>query len=174
MAQNTNLETASPETERLPERAKETEPGLEAIAAAAADLGRRIVWLPGAHSSRFFLERYRTLCQALKPVLSSFQGPLPKKPVGDDFHWLYDNLHLLYSDLYGTKTGFKLVRKLPHVRTPEGTITPRVVALVGGYLAATGYEFAEASLSSFVQSFQQSTALKLVELWALCSESSRH
>ena len=35
------------------------------------------------------------------------------------------------------KEGFKLVRKLPHVRTPDGAIAPRVVALAAGYLATS-------------------------------------
>ena len=65
------------------------------------------------------------------------------------------------------KEGFKLVRKLPHVRTPDGATAPRVVALAAGFLASTGYEFSERSLNGYVQSFQQSTPLRLHELWAL-------
>jgi hypothetical protein len=65
------------------------------------------------------------------------------------------------------KEGFKLVRKLPHVRTPDGTITPRVLALAAGFLAAGGYEFRQESLNGYVQAFQKNAALKLHELWAL-------
>ena len=74
-------------------------------------------------------------------MLRAFQGSPPKGAVGDDFRWLNDNLRLLHADLRGTKDGFKLVRKLPHVRTPDGAITPRVVALAAGFLATTSYEF---------------------------------
>src|SRR6267143_1556357 len=119
MPQNTHLEIASAEAERRAEARKETTPDLDALGLAAADLGRRLVWLPGTHSSRFFSERYRALCRALKPVLVAFREPLPKKPVGNDFRWLNDNLRLLHADLRGTKEGFKLVSKLPHVRTPD-------------------------------------------------------
>ena len=66
-----------------------------------------------------------------------------------------------------TKEGFKLVRKLPHVRTPDGAVAPRVMALAAGFLATRGYDFSESSLVTYVQAFQQSTVLKLVELWAL-------
>ena len=45
----------------MPEPPKEAGPNLEALGAAAADLGRRLVWLPGTRSSRFFSERYRAL-----------------------------------------------------------------------------------------------------------------
>ena len=159
--------SSSAEAERLAETRKETAPNPDALGLAAADLGRRLVWLPGTHSSRFFIERYRALCRAFKPVLLAFQEPPPKKSVGDDFRWLNDNLRLLHADLRGTKEGFKLVRKLPHVRTPDGALAPRAVAVAAGFLAATGYEFNEDSFSSYVQAFQQNTVLKLVELWAL-------
>src|SRR3984893_16457073 len=167
MPQHTHIESA--EAERPPEPPKETTPDLNALSVAAADLARRLAWLPGTHSSRFFRERSRPPARVLKPVLAAFHGRLPEKPVGDDFHWLYDNIRLLHSDLHGIKDGFKSIRKLPHVRTPDGAITPRVVALAAGFLAAAGYEFSEKSLSQYVQAFQQSTPLKLRELWALVS-----
>jgi cyclic beta-1,2-glucan synthetase len=167
MPPDTHIEILSADAERVPEPPKEAVPDLEALAAAAADLGRRLVWLPGNHPFHFFSDRHRTLRRALKPVLTEFRGSLPKRPIGDDFRWLYDNLRLLHSDLRGLKEGFKLVRKLPHVRTPDGTVGPRVLALAAGFLAACGYEFSERSLNGYVQAFQQSTALRLHELWAL-------
>ena len=167
MPPDTHIAMLSADAERLPEPPKETGPSLEALTAAAEDLGRRLVWLPETRSARHFSERHRALRRALNPVLAGIRGPLPKKPIGDDFRWLYDNLRLLHSDLRSMKEGFQLARKLPHVRTPDGAIAPRVVALAGGFLATTGYEFSEKSLSVYVQAFQQSTALKLRELWAL-------
>jgi cyclic beta-1,2-glucan synthetase len=167
MPENTHLELVSAEAERVAGTAIEPSPSLDALSTAAADLGRRLTWLPGMRSSRFFSERYRALCQALKPALVTFRGPLPKTTVGDDFRWLYDNLRLVRADVRSTKDGFKLVRKLPHVRTPDGAIVPRVVALAAGFLAASGYEFSEESFTAYVQAFQQSTVLKLAEIWAM-------
>ncbi len=167
MPQDIHIETPSPGAERGPEPPKETTPDLDALSAAAADLSRRLVWLPGPHSARFFSERHRALRKSLRPLLPAFRGSLAKKTVGDDFRWLYDNLRLVHSGLRGAKEGFKLVRKLPHVRTPDGAVTPRVLALAAGFLAATGYDFSEKSLNCFVQAFQLSTVLKLHELWAL-------
>ena len=167
MPPDTHIEMLNAEAERLPEPPKEAGPNLEALGAAAADLGRRLVWLPGTHSARFFSERYRALRRAIRPVLRAFQGSVPTTVVGDDFRWLNDNLRLVHADLRGTKDGFKLVRKLPHVRTPDGAIAPRVVALAAGYLATTSYEFSVNSLNAYVQAFQQSTVLRMVELWAL-------
>jgi len=167
MPPDTHIEMLNAEAERQPEPSKETGPNLEALSLAAADLGRRLVWLPGTHSSRFFSERYRALGRAIRPVLRHFHGPPPKNTVGDDFRWLNDNLRLLHGDLRSTKEGFKRVRKLPHVRTPDGAVAPRVVALAAGFLATSGYDFSESSLVAYVQAFQQSTVLRMIELWAL-------
>ena len=167
MPPDTHIEMLNTEAERQPEPSKETGPNLEALNLAAADLGRRLVWLPGTHSSRFFSERYRALGRAIRPVLRHFHGPSAKSEVGDDFRWLNDNLRLLHGDLRSTKEGLKRVRKLPHVRTPDGAVAPRVVALAAGYLATAGYDFNEASLISYVHAFQQSTVLRMIELWAL-------
>ena len=87
--------------------------------------------------------------------------------MGDDYRWINDNLRLVHSDLRGTKDGFKLVRKLPHVRTPDGATAPRVVALAAGYLSTSGYDFTQSGLLAYVQAFQQNTPLRVVELWAL-------
>ena len=88
--------------------------------------------------------------------------------MGDDFRWLNDNLRLVHSDLRGTKDGFKLVRKLPHVRTPDGATRsacscrwPRDIWRPPATSSAIN------SLNAYVQAFQQSTALRMVELWAL-------
>jgi len=167
MPPDTHIEMLNAEAERQPEPSKETGPNLEALSLAAADLGRRLVWLPGTHSSRFFSERYRALSRAIRPVLRHFHGPPPKNSVGDDFRWLNDNLRLLHGDLRSTKEGFKRVRKLPHVRTPDGAVAPRVVALAAGFLATCGYDFSESALVAYVQAFQQSTVLRMIELWAL-------
>ena len=99
--------------------------------------------------------------------MGAFQRPGPKETVGDDFRWINDNLRLLHADLRATKDGFKLVRKLPHVRPPDGATAPRVVALAAGYLSTSGYDFTQAGLVAYVQAFQQNTPLKVVELWAL-------
>ena len=160
MPPDTHIETLDAEADRQPEPPKETGPNLEALSSAAADLGRRLVWLPDTRSPRFFSERYRALSRAIRPVLRDFHRPAPKRAVGDDFRWLNDNLRLLHSDLRGTKDGFKLVRKLPHVRTPDGATAPRVVALAAGYLATSGYDFSESGLLAYVQAFQQNTPLR--------------
>ena len=167
MPPDTHIETLGADADRQPEPPKEPAPNLEALSSAAADLGRRLVWLPDTRSPRFFFERYRALTRAIRPVLRAFHRPAPKETVGDDYRWINDNLRLVHSDLRGTKDGFKLVRKLPHVRTPDGATAPRVVALAAGYLSTSGYDFTQSGLLAYVQAFQQNTPLRVVELWAL-------
>ena len=80
MPPDTHIEMLSAEAERLPEPSKEAAPDLEALSAAAADLGRRLVWLPGTHSPRLFLRALPRPSPGLRPVLRSFQRPSPKRP----------------------------------------------------------------------------------------------
>src|ERR1700730_15909561 len=68
MPPDTHIEMLNADAERQPEPSKETGPNLETLSLAAADLGRRLVWLPGTRSSRFFSERYRALGGAIRPV----------------------------------------------------------------------------------------------------------
>jgi len=163
MPPDTHIETLGADADRQPDT-KEPAPNLEALSSAAADLGRRLVWLPDTRSPRFFFERYRALTRALRPVLRAFHRPAPKESVGDDYRWINDNLRLVHSDLRGTKDGFKLVRRLPHVSTPDGATAPRVVALAAGYLSTSGYDFTQSGLLAYVQAFQQNTPLRVVEL----------
>ena len=166
MPQDTHIEMLGSEAERQPEPPKEAVPDLTALSEAAADLGRRLVWLPGPHSARFFAERHSALQKAIKPVLAPFEGGCQKNRSGMISLGLRQPPPGAFQPARA-KEGFKLVRKLPHVRTPDGGVTPRVLALAAGFLAATGYEFSEHSLNGYVQAFQQSTVLNLHELWAL-------
>ena len=80
MPPDTHIEMLNAEAERLPEPSKETGPNLEALGAAAADLGRRLVWLPDTHSSRFFSERYRALAPRHQTRAAGFSGSAARRP----------------------------------------------------------------------------------------------
>ena len=76
-------------------------------------------------------------------------------------------MYLLGGELQETCGTFNATHKLPQVRTPDGTIIPRIAALAEGFLAASSFQFSEASFTSYIQAFQQVTVLKLAELWML-------
>ena len=138
-----------------------------ALGLNAAELARNLAWLPNTPSSRVLTERWRTLSRSLEPVLASLQAPLRDQKVSDDFRWLHDHVNLLYSELRSTGDLLKTLRKLPHVRLPSGAVVPRVAALAEGMLAATEYRFSQEAFTCYVRSFQESSVLKIKELWAL-------
>ncbi len=140
---------------------------VRALGLNAAELARNLAWLPNTPSSRVLTERWRTLSRSLEPVLASLQAPLRDQKVSDDFRWLHDHVNLLYSELRSTGDLLKTLRKLPHVRLPSGAVVPRVAALAEGMLAATEYRFSQEAFTCYVRSFQESSVLKIKELWAL-------
>src|SRR5580704_356598 len=140
---------------------------VRALGLNAAELARNLAWLPNTPSSRVLTERWRTLSRSLELVLASLQAPLRDQKVSDDFRWLHDHVNLLYSELRSTGDLLKTLRKLPHVRLPSGAVVPRVAALAEGMLAATEYRFSQEAFTCYVRSFQESSVLKIKELWAL-------
>ena len=97
----------------------------------------------------------------------SLEIRLQNSEVSDDYRWLHDNLAMLQSELAATSGTVTVLHKLPHVRTRDGVIAPRVSALAQGLLRAMNFEFSEEAFSVFVEAFQQRTVLKMAELWAL-------
>jgi len=168
MSQSTHLEPDNAEAEGVGQHASEMASDLPGLTVRAEQLARALAWTPGEHASRPFLSQCRNLSRTLKRLLTKLESPAPKT-VSDDFRWLYDAIRLLEAELEDAQETFKKRRELPHVRAQNGTVIPRVAAVVGTFLAATEYRFEEPSFTAFVQAFQQVTALKMVELWMLVS-----
>jgi hypothetical protein len=129
----------------------------------ANELAHKLAWLPNQHTLRLFRERCRILGRALKPLLVSLQAR-PPKTMSDDFRWLQDNTRLYEAELDDTCEAFKLTRKLPYVRPPQGEVAPRIALLAAGYLNSAEYEFSDRSFSAYVQAFQEVMPLKWIEL----------
>jgi len=168
------MEMPNPDTEvvrsdaELPSRDQLDVPSDEqALRSNAAQLAHKLGWQPSVKSSRYFVERARAVTKALRPVLAKLHGPAPKTRMSDDFHWLHENVNLLYTEIQGIGTALKPLQKRPHVRTPSGVIVPRVAALAEGFLAATERQFGDSAFVAYVGAFQESTVLKIAELWAL-------
>jgi len=165
MPQKVHLEMVSAEAEPL-ESSTELPANQHALCSSAEELARGLSWLPSESSSRIFIERCRRLSKAFRPLLGALEAPL-RGTSSDDFRWLYDNTHLIVSELEAASETFKLRRKTPHVRTESGAIIPRVAALAEAFLARAAYEFSESTFTAYVAAFQQQTVLKMKELWAL-------
>ncbi len=167
MPQNTHIELIEAETERVPQGAKESAPDLDRLSSNAAEVAQLLAWNPSVHASPFFTVRWNAMAAVLRPVLDKVKRS-PKDPSEtDDVRWLRENLPLLWSHFWSTKNAFKLLSHLPHVQTPRGTTIPRVAGVAEALLHAVGFEFSEAALVAYLSAFQESTALKFGELWAL-------
>jgi len=169
MPQNTHLEIVTAEEAHL------SGPGLktrdpETLRAKAEELARSLNWLPNTPSSRVYAQRSSALIRAFKPIFRVVDGPPPESPVSDDFRWLYDNSRLAYSDLHGAARALRLRAKSPHVRTQNGEVIPRALAIAEGFLATVSYEFSEPEFTLYVEAFQKVTVLKLNELGTLGSK----
>jgi len=137
-----------------------------ALRVRAAELARNLAWLPGQPASRPFRNRCRTLFRALKPLLTALESPPPRK-ISDDFRWLRDNFRLLESEQEDVRETFEVRHKAPHVRTPTGSIVPRIAALAEDFVAASAHQFSESGFVAYIQAFQEVTVLKMAELWML-------
>src|SRR5271170_3363108 len=116
MPENVHLEMISAEAERRFEPAGEMPSSERTLRSNAAELAQSLSWLPSESRSKIFVGRCRELSKAFKPVLRRLEGPLPAPATSDDSRWLFDNVHLVTSELDDATETFKLRRKLPHVR----------------------------------------------------------
>ncbi len=164
---DSHIELFREETASQPKGLLDSASQEQALRANAAQLAHKLGWQPSVKSSRYFVERVRALGKSLNSVLAKLHGPAPKTPVSDDFHWLHENVNLLYTELQGIGAGLKPSQKSPHVRTPSGVIIPRIAALAEGFLAATERQFSEPAFATYVAAFEETTVLKIAELWAL-------
>lgn len=144
----------------------EMESDNNAVSARVADLARSLAWIPGQQESRHFRNRCERLTNAFRPLLVSLQA-LSEKEVTGDLLELRANMFLLEGELQESCATFDLPHELPHVRTLEGAVVPRLAAVVHDYFGLNSCQFSTGNFSSYVRAFQQVTVLKMDELWML-------
>ena len=168
MPQNTHLDIIGSAAQGLPELARDRW-DLEALRATAQQLASRVTCLPDVHSSRTIVQRCKTIAAEFKPLLTALDSPPAQAPASDDLRWLYENIRLLHTELQITVGALKPLTRMPHVRTQEGEIIPRILAIGEGFLEAVSCQFTEEKFAVFIEAFQESAVLNLSELWALAS-----
>jgi len=167
MPENTHIEMLEAVAEHAPQGPTPAAPNPEQLHHGAEELSRLLAWNPGVHNSGFFSARWRAMYAALKRTLDK-AGRLPRtKDDPDDLRWLRDNMALLWADVWNTRNAFRLLKNLPHVRTPNGLTIPRCAAVAEAYLHAVQFNFSEETFSVYLTAFQKHTVLKFRELWAL-------
>ena len=160
------MELVSAESEGLRQSMTTMVPDIHELTRRASELARGLAWLPGQRASRPFRNRCRALSHALKPLIAMLESR-PPKVVSDDSRWLHDNIRLLEAELEDVQEAFNIAHKLPYVRARNGSVFPRIAALAGDFLEATGYQFEKANFTAYIQAFQEITVLKMEELWRL-------
>ncbi|MGA8270197.1 MAG: hypothetical protein WB919_01485, partial [Candidatus Sulfotelmatobacter sp.] len=158
------LVSTEPKDLRIPLDMGRPEP--DTLSSSAADLARALAWMPGQQESRHFRDRCETLTRAFHPLLISLEVRATKT-ASEDFLRLQENMFLIAGELQANCETFSAPHKLPQVRTPDGKVIPRISALADGLLAASGFQFSEASFIAYIQAFQGVTVLKMAELWML-------
>ncbi len=167
MPQNTHIELIESELERVPQGAKEKAPDFENLRRNAEELSRLLAWNPSVQTSSFYAARWNAMAAVLRPVLEKVTKDGRSDSETDDHRWLRENTPLLWSHLSSTENAFKLLKQLPHVRTPRGTTIPRAAGVAEAFLHAVEFEFSEAGLIAYLDSYQKLMPLKFGELWAL-------
>src|ERR1022692_545375 len=143
-------------------------PEVNGLRARAISLARHLAWIPAQRQSQDFGARCRALFHEFQPLFAALENS-PGKNLSDEFRRLQENRFLLEGELQEICHVFKLPRKIPQVRTPDGAVISRVAALAQDFLAASNFYFSEESFSGYIHAFQEVTVLKMAELWMLIS-----
>ena len=167
MPENPQLEIIESVVERRPEGTSAAAPDLDEVRRNAEQVAKLLAWNPSVHTSHFYTVRWNAMAAVLRPALEKVSDSKPDPSDPDDLRWLRDNLALLWAELWNTKNAFKLLRRLPHVRTPSGATIPRAAALAEAYLHSVKFAFSEESFLAYLDAFQKTTVLKFRELWAV-------
>jgi len=166
MPRNPHFEALGADRERLPEPAVSgRDPAL--LHARASEFAGNLAWLPNSSSSRTFAKRTSALKRAFEPLFEVLEGPAPGGPVCDDFRWLYDNERLLDTEVQNTVAALRSQTNLPHVRTPDGSVVPRSLALAEQFLQTVSCQFVEQEFALFVEAFQAAMVLQSREVQVL-------
>jgi cyclic beta-1,2-glucan synthetase len=164
MPHNTHLQILCAEAERFPQPPADPAAELDDVRAHAAELASNLTWVE-LQSSGFFTQRWKSLKASLQPLLAEFQAS-QDGAVSYELRWLLENARLLNATLQDTSELVK-VKKTPHVRTQGGATVPRVMAVAKGFLATVQYRFDDQTLATYLDALQETTFLKVEEVWAL-------
>jgi len=167
MLQTPHTEISGAEPDSPGSKSEDVSSDFDSLRSRAREFARSLPWLPGQSMNRPFWGRCRALRRAFKPLLVALDAPAPPA-VSNDFRALYDNVRLLDTELEVVQDAFRPARKTPLVAVNVGVI-PRVAALAEDLLSAVEYRFAEPAVTAYLQGFQESTVLKLVELQLFAS-----
>src|ERR1700674_1172789 len=133
MTPQSYLELVSAEPQAGPALPPDMESDLNTLNSSAAQLAGNLAWMPGQRESRHFRDRCENLSTAFRPLFVSLESRTGQNG-SEDLKRLRENLFLLRGELAETCATFSQHHKLPQVRTPDGTLIPRIAALAQAFL----------------------------------------
>lgn len=98
-----------------------------------------------------------------------FDAPRDEHTISQAAEWLFDNFHLVESQLKEIRTGLPLryYRSLPVLQSAPLVGLPRVYGVAWSFVVHTDSAFDESLLLHFLNAYQQTRELSQGELWAL-------
>jgi cyclic beta-1,2-glucan synthetase len=164
MTESGNLELVSAEIQGVAPVPKESAPDI-ALRSKAAQLARNLAWIPGHQESSDLGDRCRRLSAVFRPLFATLESRAKNIPL--DLQRLQVNVPLLNAELEDTCRIFKQPLNIPQVRTSDGAVVSRVLPIAQDFLAGVDYQFSESTFTSYLNSFQNLTVLRMQELWSL-------
>ena len=138
------------------------------IAARGRELPRTLTLLPALKESAHFAKRFAAVSQVLDTVLASVESTPPEQlVVSEDLQWLHDNARLPRATQTVFQRDASTLRRAPHVRDSQDASMPRVMAIAKDFLRAAKHEYSDHRLSLYINAFQESVPLNMLELWLL-------
>ncbi len=135
------------------------------LADTAQRWAHTLVWLPATRQSDSFARRFAALRRRLDPMLDALEVPVSEdERFPEDLQWMHDNVRLVRASEAEVQQSAGSLRRVPHVRTPEKDVVPRVLAIAEDYLHSVDYRYSDQSFAGYVEAFQTVAPLNMQEL----------
>ena len=85
----------------------------------------------------------------------------------DDREWVMDNVRLLRTALQEVLQSRHSFSEQPHVKSQDGRVVARPLAIADDFLMAVGFCFDTEVLAAYLNAWQEHQRLEMGELWAL-------
>ncbi|HTV65794.1 MAG TPA: hypothetical protein VMD98_09325, partial [Bryocella sp.] len=136
-----------------------------ALAEAARRWAHDLVWLPGTKQSGYFAQNFAALRKRLDPLLAEAEltGENDER-LPEDLQWMHDNVRLVRATESEVAQSAGSLRRVPHVRTPDKDVVPRVLAIAEDFLRTVDYRYSDHAFSAYLAAFQTIAPLNMNEL----------
>ena len=136
-----------------------------ALAEAARLWAHALVGLPAVRQSGTFAQRLATVNRHLDPLFAEVEVPSGEdEAVPEDLQWMHDNVRLVRGSEAEVQQSAAALGRVPHVRTPEKQVLPRVLAIAEDFLRTVDYRYSDQAVSTYVDAFQTVVPLNMNEL----------